>query len=647
MYQTGGLIETADYNYFVNSINGILATGSGSSGYGQTTPLSNVTTDTVVLASQWNSLFSTMSKLSQHQGTSLAGAAWPVSVSSSDFVSAYNYTVQQGSGTLLPIGTAIGNLVANKDKIVSTNLTNTRKATASRTKSWDGQLYSEFLVTFPNYDSARYFFNLGGSIRVSSVMTNPINAASTNMQSLIASVGQVPLCGTLVPSDLSITVNNKFYQLTTSFVNIYTKSLGTATATIQARLETVTNANDSIRIRYTYTDADSSSIIGGNLFCYADESRSTGVFVAPGPSYSIPNNMVGSNAINPTFTISGATSATTGNTASGNVTITFAPEYINYEQVVADGVTTTLASTGSTSFGTSYGTYTFTKNTSTSRTWSYVPNNNAGNTTRQFIYRLIDLDGDIISQTWSIAVTPSTVVAYITGNVNNVNVSSYFNATDRTTKTCILVINGGVTVSSVASVYVALTVDQPFYNLGIWNNGSIIGVGGPGGASVATSYTAGNPGGAGGHAIYIAASSGTYSILNNGNIWGGGGGGGSGGCALMSTYSYATGSIKQGTYGQSGAGGNGAGLGAATAGAQGVDWQAGNGKNGPTQWWYAGDGGNGGGFGTAGAPGTMGYVQNYSVTAAGGAGGPAGYAILGYGKLGGLTNNGSILGPLG
>jgi hypothetical protein len=79
-YSVGGLIQATDYNGFVSTtvganVNGIWATGSTDSGYGETA-LSTVSTAGTVTATQWASLVNTIStvhSLVQYQKLLLQG----------------------------------------------------------------------------------------------------------------------------------------------------------------------------------------------------------------------------------------------------------------------------------------------------------------------------------------------------------------------------------------------------------------------------------------------------------------------------------------------------------------------------------------------------------------------------------------------
>lgn len=162
-YQVGGLIEASDYNGFVTTstpnLNFIWSVGSGSSGYGQTAvPVVGV--GQLIEASSWANLVSTIAKIAAHTGTTIT----PITVPAvGDLISYYNVL----SSNLSAVNNGKLNAIAT-----GTDITNS----ATRTASWGqavgiASVTSTVTVTFPSGDAARYFFNAGGTIRLSFSVT--------------------------------------------------------------------------------------------------------------------------------------------------------------------------------------------------------------------------------------------------------------------------------------------------------------------------------------------------------------------------------------------------------------------------------------------------------------------------------------------
>tara|TARA_R110000868_G_scaffold257631_1_gene514910 strand:+ start:638 stop:1534 length:897 start_codon:yes stop_codon:yes gene_type:complete len=180
-------------------------------------------------------------------------------------------------------------------------------------------------------------------------------------------------------------------------------------------------------------------------------------------------------------------------------------------------------------------------------------------------------------------------------------------------------IGNGVLVGSTSTTTYALTI-SPQFNAGdtvtIINNGVIIGMGGQGHLGKFAGGGTAGAGNAGGYALRLQFPT---TIQNNGVIAGGGGGGGGAGGFTQNA----------GISGWGGGGGGGAGFNIGLA--EGGPYQGSNGSTtsggGPGYGQiYGVPGGAGGGRGAAGAAGSysFGHMPSY-----GGAGGRAGYYIVG------------------
>jgi hypothetical protein len=165
-YAVGGLIQAADYNGFVSTatpnLNNIWSTGSGSSGYGQPA-LASVNVGDTIASNSWSSLITAISSAAAQQGTAITSVTPPTSGGLIQFYAALQNNLNAISAGQL-------NAAA-----VGTDITQT----GSRTGNWGGALgigvlTSTVTVTFGNANQARYFFNAGGTIRISCSRTGAI-----------------------------------------------------------------------------------------------------------------------------------------------------------------------------------------------------------------------------------------------------------------------------------------------------------------------------------------------------------------------------------------------------------------------------------------------------------------------------------------
>lgn len=160
-YTTGGLIQAADYNGFVNdsanNINAVWSTGSGDKGWGQTA-ISTVSAGGTVTATQWATLVANLATAGQQTSSTLTSRTQPVAgniISVLANVATDINTVTGNRGNAAAIGTEYG---------VFSGTTSKTTATGSGTSAWT--ITFTHTITFPSANQARYFWNAGGLVRL-------------------------------------------------------------------------------------------------------------------------------------------------------------------------------------------------------------------------------------------------------------------------------------------------------------------------------------------------------------------------------------------------------------------------------------------------------------------------------------------------
>lgn len=197
-YAAGGSIQASDYANLIgsgataNTLNAVWSTGGGSAGYGQTA-LSGVTAGNSVQAAEWANLVNRTANSASHQGSSITSVTAPASGGAIAYLSAVPTNLQTIYANRLNaagVGTTTANVV-------------------NRGTTWaDGVTFS-YTATFANGDAARYFFNAGGSLKVTCSHAN--NAAGINLtyNQLASNVGTIVVSS---PSSGSITVAGASYN---------------------------------------------------------------------------------------------------------------------------------------------------------------------------------------------------------------------------------------------------------------------------------------------------------------------------------------------------------------------------------------------------------------------------------------------------
>lgn len=177
-YSTGDTILDDHYNGFANDLNDIWGTGSGNEGYGQGSTLSTVSAGSSITATQWETLLSRLEAIASHQGTS--GVSYST-INAGDDIQA-----------LSTLSGHITTVTSNRGNAATSGTTST--SSSNRTGSWNGCLTFTATIVFNSHNSARYFFNAGGMVKID--FTNQGGGSGnkdTAWGNLIAAAGPVYL----------------------------------------------------------------------------------------------------------------------------------------------------------------------------------------------------------------------------------------------------------------------------------------------------------------------------------------------------------------------------------------------------------------------------------------------------------------------
>ena len=260
-YTSGDLILDDHYNTFATgsvggtatdsaNVNNVWGVGTGDRGYGQSTTLSAVSAGTTITATQWATLLSRISSMASHQGTSITSITSPT------------------TGNTIEAFTALSN---NITSIHTNRLNNAGFGTTSTTNttgsgSWTANTVHEITVTFADANSARYFFNAGGEIRIDTAISGGTSdgkydewadlANTLAGQVLLGSQGTTKSGGTGTPSTLATTIG--FHDLTGSYQTIYQQYADSSPYTsnyIRVQAKVATNVV-TLEVRYQDDAAD-------------------------------------------------------------------------------------------------------------------------------------------------------------------------------------------------------------------------------------------------------------------------------------------------------------------------------------------------------------------------------------------------------
>jgi hypothetical protein len=235
-YSAGRKIEATDYNGFVSTnspnLNNIWSTGSGNSGYGQTA-ISTVSAGKRVQASEWSSLFNTISTIASHQGSTVTAVTAPATGRK---IQAFVPTVSDNLTTI------------NNNRLNASVVGSTSANTATFGSTWQNGLTFTHTAAFANANAARYFFNSGGQLNIT--CSHPaginINLLLNNLASNIGTVwmssatsGSITIAGTSFNgitkvggggNSPTISTNSGYYSWTGANTTVFTQTASTGPA---------------------------------------------------------------------------------------------------------------------------------------------------------------------------------------------------------------------------------------------------------------------------------------------------------------------------------------------------------------------------------------------------------------------------------
>jgi len=188
-YSSGSTIRDDDYNIFATgnasgtgddttaNVNTVWGSGTGNKGYGQSSTVPIVSAGSTVTATQWATLLNRISSLASHQGTSITAITNPTV---GDTIEAFN-----------ALNTNLNAVFTNSLDAAANGTDITSGGSVTGTTSWYTQAETTTTVSFADADSARYFFNAGGMIRLSAVRSGTNNSKSTEWNDLATDVGTI------------------------------------------------------------------------------------------------------------------------------------------------------------------------------------------------------------------------------------------------------------------------------------------------------------------------------------------------------------------------------------------------------------------------------------------------------------------------
>ena len=275
-YVAGEKILDDEYNNFVNSssspygYNHFAGTGALNYGLGQTEIAVNTAGDTIT-AAEWNTLFTGMDNIANHTNDTLTSTAArsagdSIAIKSALVADLASLAAEVAGGSTS--ATAVGAGAELQSSVSSTR--------------WAGSHIVEHSITFASNANLRYFFNAGGTMRMSFTRNGNGGGSATSKDSsvdeLISAIGNFDLksaVSTRSGSGETVTTNglaNGVFDLGTGYTVLLklTQSSGSYTSMyidVQAKLNAAIASAVTVTMYYRLLDADTgdSEFTSGNL----------------------------------------------------------------------------------------------------------------------------------------------------------------------------------------------------------------------------------------------------------------------------------------------------------------------------------------------------------------------------------------------
>jgi hypothetical protein len=299
-YITGGNIQSADYNAFatlaggMNEVYADLYPGAttlptAAYGYGQTPALTTVSG--TILATDWASLFSVMRKCGTHQGTIVTPPVPASGPLSGNDIAVFNTPSTMASIVAL-LGTNRHNLAVGQSTLIS----GTNYAQTGATIPWTNTLTWTCQVDFSSWNNARYFFNSGGFLGLNGSYSPISTPEDTQWDSMLTAMSPLVFnWNSTTPNTGTGGTSIGFYNLTTSYQTIYTKTFGgggsytNSYIQVQGKLNATAGTNGLVDFTIALIDADvTPNAKNGTTTYRVDNTKASGASISyPGPLVTV------------------------------------------------------------------------------------------------------------------------------------------------------------------------------------------------------------------------------------------------------------------------------------------------------------------------------------------------------------------------
>lgn len=246
----GDKIRTVDYNSLQTKASNILGTGSASFGYGQTVQSSQVTTSTNVTVNEWGSLRNDIINIYRHQNNAI-----PTTVQLPETVEGASVRYNASDAPVIAWDAFLTTLETNRVNALPVGRFGTSTGlTRGVFVSFSNSAYIDVTLTWASAEEARFFFNGGGRIRLTSSFSGYLGTSqNVAWATLLSTVGTREWGGFFPDTGVSGTDGRNWHKSDTSLRQFFSQSAtapyGSNTYSLQA-----SKSGATVTFRYQFVD---------------------------------------------------------------------------------------------------------------------------------------------------------------------------------------------------------------------------------------------------------------------------------------------------------------------------------------------------------------------------------------------------------
>jgi hypothetical protein len=271
------IITQAEYNNIRNKVIGVLGTGSGNSGYGQSLNSSAVALGTRVTINEYANLRFDIINAWVHQ-TGSNPTTVTVAEGNTVRFSAVDAPITTYDALANTLITNRFNVGAGQSAVsVPTGSPASRTWTGVGSDFWNASISCTINLQWPSANAARFFWNSGGQIRITSSRSGGSSTTqNTQWTSILSSAGTQSFGGNNPGTGTSPSDGQNWYRLTNSFQTYYTLAgsspYGGNSYNLQARVTDTANnstgaaAASEFRVLFTDNYVDPGIVPGATAF---------------------------------------------------------------------------------------------------------------------------------------------------------------------------------------------------------------------------------------------------------------------------------------------------------------------------------------------------------------------------------------------